>query len=167
MGLLEPHGRGRRPFRRDALSEPGSAPAIVVHSLTHAVAALQAAAAAHRDIVLLSAPGAGIYAGAGWFAALVEAARAAVPAAQCAAILDCGDDAGAAQAALRAEVETVIFTGRADVAARLTAIAEARGSRLLTAGPQPALDLAVCFFADAETLRRRCADLLARWPAIC
>jgi hypothetical protein len=161
MGLLEPHGRGRRPFRRDALSEPSSAPAIVVHSLTHAVAALEASATADREIVLLSAPGAGVYAGAGWFAALVEAARAAVPAAQCAPILDCGDDAGAVQAALRAGVEAVIFTGRADVAERLAAIAGARGSRLLTTRPPPLLDFGELFFASSDTLRERCADALA------
>ena len=161
MGLLEPHGRGRRAFRRDALSEPGSAPAVVVHSLIHAVAALQAAAAADRTVTLLSAPGAGIYAGAGWFAALVQATGAAVPAAKFSAILDCADDAGAAQAALRARVEVIIFTGRADVAERLGAIAEARGSRLLTARPQPLLDLGELFFASSDTLRERCADALA------
>ncbi|HXP04714.1 MAG TPA: hypothetical protein VN808_11380 [Stellaceae bacterium] len=166
MGLLEPHGRGRGLFWRDALSHP-SPPVIVVHSLTHAVAALQAAAAADRDIILLSAPNAGIYAGAGWWKALIDAAREAQPEAKSLAILDCGGDAGAMQAALRAGIEAVIFTGRADVAERLAAIAEARGSRLLTARPLPALDLAVGFFANGETLRRSCADLLASWPAIC
>jgi len=166
MGLLEPHGRGRRPFRRDALSEPGSAPAIVVHSLTHAVAALKAAAAADREIVLLSAAGAGVYAGAGWWKAVIDAAREAAPGARFSHILDCGDAAGAVQAALRAGVEAAIFTGRPDVAERLAAIAEARGSRLLTARPQPALDLAVCFFANAETLRRRVADVLASLPPV-
>lgn len=161
MGLLEPHGRGRGAFRRAALSEPGAAPAIVVHSLTHAVAALEAAAAAHRDIALLSAPGAGIYAGAGWWQALVEAARAAVPGAKFAAVLDCGGDAGAAQAAFRAGVEAMIFTGRADVAARLAGIAQQAGIGLLTARPHPLLDLGELFFAASDTLRERCADALA------
>ncbi len=159
MGLLEPHGRGRGAFWRDALSKPGAAPAIVVHSLIHAVAALEAAAG--RDIVLLSAPGAGIYAGAGWWQALVEAAHAAVPAAKFAAILDCGDDAGAAQAAFRAKAEAAIFTGRADIAAQLTGIAGQQGARLLTARPQPLLDLGELFFASSDTLRERCADALA------
>ena len=161
MGLLEPHGRGRRAFRRDALSEPGAAPAIVVHSLNHAVAALQAAAAVDRDIVLLSAPGAGIYAGAGWFKAVADAASEAVPAAKYTAILDCGDDAGAAQAALRAGVEAVIFTGRADVAERLTAIAQQAGVGALTTRPRPLLDLGELFFAASDMLRERCADALA------
>jgi hypothetical protein len=160
MGLLEPHGRGRRAFWRDALSRP-SAPIIVVHSLVHAVAALEAAAAADRDIVLLSAANAGIYAGAGWWKAMIEAAREAVPAATFSAILDCGDDAGAAQAALRAHVEAIIFTGRADVAERLAAIAQQAGVSLLTTRPQPLLDLGELFFASSDTLRERCADALA------
>jgi hypothetical protein len=161
MGLLEPHGRGRRPFRRDALSEPASAPAFVVHSLAHAVAALEAAAAADRDIILLSAPDAGIYAGAGWFKAMIEAARDAVPLARFREILDCGDQAGAVQAALRARVAAAIFTGRADVAERLAAIAQQAGVSLLTTRPQPLLDCGELFFASSDTLRERCAGALA------
>jgi hypothetical protein len=160
MGLLEPHGRGRRPFRRDALSRP-SAPIIVVHSLAHAAAALEAAAAAGRNIVLLSAADAGVYAGAGWFRALTRAARDTVPGARFSEILDCGDDAGTAQAALRAGVAAIIFTGREDVAERLAAIAEQQGSRLLTIRPPPLLDLGELFFASSDTLRERCADALA------
>jgi hypothetical protein len=161
MGFLEPHGRGRRAFRRDALSEPASPLAFVVHSLAHAVAALEAAAEADSDIILLSAAGAGIYAGAGWFAALVEAAREAVPAADFSGILDCGDDAGAAQAAIRAGITAIVYAGRADVAERLAAIAGQRGARLLTARPEAAVDLGDLFFADLETLRRRCSEALA------
>jgi hypothetical protein len=165
MGLLEPHGRGRRAFRRDALSG-AAAPIIVVHSLAHAVAALEAAAAADREIILLSAADAGIYAGAGWFKAVVEAARNTIPAARFSEILDCGDHAGAVQAALRAGIAAVVFTGRSDVAERLSAIAEQQGSRLLTARPPQTLDLAADFFADTQTLRRRCADILASLPPI-
>jgi hypothetical protein len=160
MGLLEPYGRGRRAFWRDALNDP--APGFVFHSLTQAVAALEAAAAVEREIILLSAPDAGIYAGPGWFRALIDAARAAMPAARFSAILDCGDDAGAAQGALRAGIEVVIFTGRADVAERLSGIAAAKGARMLTAP-----DLDRWFFADAETLRRQCAEHLASYRPIC
>jgi predicted amidohydrolase YtcJ len=138
-----------------------TAPVIVVHSLAHAVAALSAAAEMARLIVIASAPDAGIYAGPGWFGALIAAAREAMPAARAAALLDCGDDAGAAQAAIRAGIEGIVFTGRADVAARLADIAGQRGASFLTRRPEPALDLGVLFFADAETLRRRCADVLA------
>jgi hypothetical protein len=75
----------------------------------HAVAALEAASAASCGIVLLSAPNAGIYAGPGWWRALVEAAREAAPGAQAEFILDCGDDAGAAQGAIRAGIEAIVF----------------------------------------------------------
>jgi hypothetical protein len=83
-----------------------------------------------------------------------------VPTADAAFMLDCGDDAGAAQGAMRAGIEMVIFTGRADVAERLAAIADAKDGRLLTARPDASLDLGRWFFADAETLRRHCADCL-------
>ena len=66
-------------------------PAIVVHSLDHALAALSAAFEADRPIIILSAPDSGIYVGPGWFKALVDAAREAVPEATAAFILDCGD----------------------------------------------------------------------------
>jgi len=159
MGRHLPEGQG--------LSEPPQDPVFIVHSLAHAVAALAAAAGVGRPIVLLSAPDAGIYAGPGWFKAVVEAAREAAPAAQFSAIRDCGDDPGAAQGAFRAGIETVIFIGRADVAARLAGIAAAKDARLLTTRPDTLLDLGRWFFADAETLRRQCADWLASMRPIC
>ncbi len=165
MGLLEPHGRGRRLFRRDALSaEP---PVIVVHSLAHAVAALTAAAEAGRPVTLVSAPDAGISGGPGWFREMIAAAREAVPAAQATAVLDCGDDAGAAQGAIRAGLDGVVFTGLPEVAERLADIARRRGVRLSTERPAAALDLAAEFFAAPEALRRRCAVVLASAPAFC
>jgi hypothetical protein len=142
-------------------------PVIVVHSLAHAVAALEAAVEFGCAITLASAPDAGVYAGPGWFKALVEAARGAVPAASFSVVLDCGDDAGAAQGALRAGIEAIVFIGRADVAQRLAAIAKAQGGRLLTTRPEAVADLGNWFFADAETLRRQCAAHLASLPAIC
>ncbi|HXC30071.1 MAG TPA: hypothetical protein VNV38_19105 [Stellaceae bacterium] len=109
----------------------------------------------------MSAPDAGIYAAPGWWRALAEAAREAAPGTSAEFILDCGDDAGAAQGAIRAGIEAIIFAGRADVAERLTAIAAAAGSRMLTQRPKAALDLGRWFFADSNELRRRCADALA------
>jgi len=159
MGLLEPHGRGCRAFRRDALND--SPPAVVVHSLAHAVAALEAAAAAETKLILLSAPDAGIYAGPGWWKALVDEARCAVSGAVFTAMLDCGDDAGAAQGAIRAGIEAVVFTGRSDVAERLAAIAASAGSRMLARRPDATLDLGRWFFADGAELRRRCTDAMA------
>jgi hypothetical protein len=110
---------------------PGSTPAVIVHALVHA----RAATAVRPDVLLLSAPGAGIYAGAGWFAALVRAADGR------ACVLDCGDDAGAVLAAFRAGIPAAVFTGPAAMADRLAAVAQDCGARVLAA-PPPALDLA-------------------------
>jgi hypothetical protein len=90
----------------------------------------------------------------------MDAAREAVPGSNAMFILDCGDDAGAAQGALRAGIEGIVFSGRTDVAERLVAIAAGQGARLLTARPEAMLDLERCFFADATTLRRECAGVL-------
>jgi hypothetical protein len=153
---LGSHPRGGRDARG-----PETAPVIIIHSLTHAVAALNAAAEAGRPVILASAPDAGIYAGPGWFGELIGASRGAVPAARFSAILDCGDDAGSAMAAVRAGIDAIVFTGRADVAARIGDIAAQAGARLLTARPAAILDLGVSFFADDESVRRRCAEILA------
>jgi pimeloyl-ACP methyl ester carboxylesterase len=137
-------------------------PVIIVHSLGHAVAALRAAAAAGRRVTLLSARGAGGYAGPGWFRGLVAAAREAVPEARFSALLDCGDEPGAALAALRSGVKGLIFTGRADVAERLADIARQRRARFEPARPAAALDLGADFFAAEERLVARCAEALAQ-----
>ena len=158
---LGSHPRGGRDARG-----PETAPVIIIHSLGHAVAVLNAAAEAGRPIILASAPDAGIYAGAGWFREVLRAAREAVPAARFSAILDCGEDAGAAMA-VRAGIDAIVFTGRADVAARLGDIATQAGARLLTARPAAILDLGVSFFADDESVRRRCADALASSAGFC
>jgi hypothetical protein len=139
-----------------------AAPVFIVHSLDHAAAALKAAVAAGRRVVLLSAPNAGAYAGAGWFRAFVDAARDAVPEAQFSAFLDCGDEAGAVLAALRTEIKGVIFTGRADVARRLADIARQQGAQLETVRPIAAFDLGTEFFGAEATLVARCAELLSQ-----
>jgi hypothetical protein len=134
---------------------------VVVHSLAQAIAALKAAARAGRPVVLASAPGAGSYVGPGWFREVVVAAREAVPDASFSARLDCGDDRGAALAAIRSQVEGVVFTGPADVARRLADIAGQHAVRFVTKRPVPVLDLGDDFFASPEIVERRCADLLS------
>jgi delta 1-pyrroline-5-carboxylate dehydrogenase len=135
-------------------------PVILIYSLAQATAALSAAAEAGCAIALASAPDAGGYAGPGWFGSVVAAARQAVPGARFAAILDCGDNVGAALGAIRAEVEGVIFTGRPDVAGRLADIARQHGVRFETDRPAIALDLVDEFFASKEQVERRCAAFL-------
>ena len=142
-------------------SRDRKAPVIVIYSLAHAIAALKAAVQAGRPVVLASAPGAGSYVGPGWFRELIAAAREAVPEASCSSVLDCGDNRGATLAALRSEVEGVVFTGRADVARRLADIASQYRVRFVTKRPVPALDLGNDFFAAPEILERRCAELLS------
>jgi hypothetical protein len=144
----------------EAISDGLVDPVIIVHSLTQAIAALTAAAAAGRPIVLGSAPDAAGYVGPAWFSALTTAAGRAVPEARFSALLDCGNNVGAALAAIRAEVDGIVFTGRHDVAGRLADIARQHGVRFETSRPLHALDLRDDFFASQETLERRCAEFL-------
>jgi delta 1-pyrroline-5-carboxylate dehydrogenase len=148
-----------RPARPD--DDVAAGPAIVVYTLAHTVGALRAAARTGRPVTLTSATDAGIYAGPGWFGAVLEAAREAVPKAVFSALLDCGDQPGAALAAIRAQVESVIFTGRGDVARRLADIAAQHGVRLVTGRPTARLDLGDDFFAAETAIEQRCADFLA------
>jgi hypothetical protein len=151
---------------KDKQSRDGEARVIVVHTLGQAVTAVTVAARADQSITLASAPDAGGYVGPGWFKALIAAARVAVPELCFSALLDCGDNVGAALAAIRAEIEGVIFTGRTDVARRLADIAGQHGVRFERNRPQEVLDLGEDFFASEESLQRRCAEFLGQSLAI-
>ncbi len=83
-----------------------SAPAVIVHGLGQARMVLGLG----RPVRLVSAPGAGLYAGCGWWAALMALSRAAFPGGWI-DLLDCADAPGAAMAALRAGVRGVILDG--------------------------------------------------------
>jgi hypothetical protein len=112
-------------------------PAVVVHSLADARVVL-----AHgRPASLLSAEGAALYAGCGWWQALVAAARAEFPRVQITDILDCADASGQALAALRIGQRHLILTLDAPGRARVAAIVAGLGGVLLAERP-PALDLA-------------------------
>src|SRR6185295_16407063 len=80
-------------------------PAVTIHGLDHARAAL----APGRGVVLLSAPGAALYAGCGWWRALVAAARAEFPATPMADLLDCADAPGRAMEALRIGLRGIVL----------------------------------------------------------
>ena len=142
------------------ISVDSTDPVIIIHSLAQAIAALNVAARAGRAIVLASAPDAGGYVGPGWFGALIAAAREAVPGARFSALLDCGDNVGAALAAIRLEIEGVVFIGRADVAGRLGDIARQHGVRFETDRWATALDLGEDFFVSGDSVERRCAEFL-------
>ncbi len=89
------------------------------------------AAAAGRDIVLLSPPGAAAYWGPLYFQSLVRLASEAEPRARFTAILDCADRPGDVLAALRQGLTDLAFHGSGEVREKLVAIAESRGARLL------------------------------------
>lgn len=126
---------------------------VIFHALDHARAAVTAAAEARTPLILRTAPGAAAYAGAGYLKAVVDRARAATPDAQVQAVIDCGDDAGLALAALRAGWGALRFTGAEDVRRRLAAIAAAKGARLLAEeSGEEALDL--CDSPDPEAACR-------------
>jgi hypothetical protein len=126
-------------------------PAIIVHSLDHALAAASAATALGRALVLRSAPGAGSTVGAGWFMGLSDALAARHPLLQATLILDCADEAGTVLGAFRRGIKQVRFTGPSDVRAKLAAIAAARGAAL-DEDTRPALDLLNA--SDPETACR-------------
>jgi len=113
---------------------------IVIHSLADARAALAAAAALERDVTLMSAVGAGAYAGPGWFKALTDEAMRVVPTARCDTVLDCGAAPGFALAALQRGLRRVRFTGGGEVGLRLRSIADQYGAVIETE-VVPALDL--------------------------
>jgi hypothetical protein len=124
-------------------------PAVIVHGLPHARAALAPGLA----VTLLSAPGAACYAGVGWWRALVSqaaAGRAAPP-----DILDCADAPGRALEALRHGQRLLVLRGLPpavfeDIAAR----AASMRAIVLPAAPE-ALDLA------ARGAERRLLDWLS------
>lgn len=141
MGLLEPHaGHRRGDDERRLIAEATTEPVVVVHDIGHARAALAAARNAGRPVVLASPPGAAATLGPMVFRELVAAARDAEPGARSLAVLDCGDAAGLALAAVRAGVEAVSLEAPDEVRARVADIAEGAGTWLL-ALPRADLDL--------------------------
>lgn len=128
---------------------------IRIHSLAEAGAAGAAAAELGVSLLLVSAPGAAASAGAGWFRQVVGRTATLHPSVEVTGVLDCADRPGDAMGALSAGIGVVLFTGRADVAARLADIAERSGARLLTTLPEP-LDL-----RGVRDPQRACRDWLS------
>ena len=107
-------------------------PAVVVHGLPH----LLAATAPGRPVTLLSGPGAAIYAGCGWWRALMALGPPGHP-----DILDCADAAGRAMESLRVGCRLLILNPAAPAWPLVGSRAAAVGACLLAARPK-ALDLA-------------------------
>ncbi len=130
---------------------------MTVHALDDACAAL--AAAGPRGVLLLSAPGAGVFAGPGWFLALVAQAAAQSPVTEVEAALDCADAPGTALAAIRAGARLVVLDGACPAFAAVAAAAAEAGARVLPGRP-PSFDL-----GRVDLRRRGGAARLAAWLA--
>lgn len=115
----------------------GLPPAVIIHGRSDADAVLAAA----RPVTLLSARGAGAYAGCLWWQALVAQACATHPAVPVVDLLDCGDASGHALAALRIGLRGLVLAPTAPGWQRVAAIAAAEGAQLLATAPE-ALDMA-------------------------
>src|SRR5579862_5356271 len=138
----------KRAARRQEEAASPEWASIVIHDLAQAIAALNAAAAAKKPVTLWSAEGAGIYAGAGWFAGVERRARAAVPAAKASFVLDCAERADVTQEAFRTGIKAACFSGVAGVATKLADIARQQRASLYRKRPK-ALDLLIV--TDPET----------------
>jgi hypothetical protein len=112
-------------------------PAVVVHGLSDAREALGPG----RAVTLLSAPGAALYAGCGWWRALLGNVRVEFPAVPVDDVLDCADASGQALAAMRIGQHIIVLAPAAPGWQAVAAIARESGTVLLTARPA-ALDLA-------------------------
>ena len=111
-------------------------PAVVIHSLTDARLVL----AFGRPVTLLSATGAALFAGCGWWRALLVRARAEYPDVAIGDILDCADAPGLALGALRAGQRRIVLDPAAPGWAAVAAIARSLGGEVLTQRPS-ALDM--------------------------
>jgi hypothetical protein len=118
-------------------------PAVVVHGLAQARLAVAAG-----PVTLLSAPGAAIYGGCGWWRALVAASGGAGP-----DILDCGGAPGRAMEALRAGCRLIVLDPAVPAWALVAERAAGVGAAVLTVRPA-ALDLAGVDLARPATLAR-------------
>ena len=119
-------------------------PAVVVHGLVHARSVL----AIGRSVTLLSAPGAALFAGCGWWLAVIERARSEYPGVTIDDILDCADAPGLALGALRIGQRRLVLSPTAPAWQSVAAIAASLGGEVLAARP-PALDM-----ADRNAARR-------------
>ena len=120
---------------------------VLIRSLTDARSALTAATLLESPVslvTLVSAPSAAAYLGVGWFLGLISVVTAGYPRVPMRAVLDCGDLPGTVLGAVRAGAPYLRFTGRANVAQRLSSLAASVGIVVFNAETlaPPFLDLA-------------------------
>ena len=112
----------------------------MVHGLADARLACTVARELGVTIELHSAPDAAASLGPGWFLGMVQEIERDFPDLAVTAVLDCGDAAGYAQAALRSGIKSIRFTGKPTVAEKIKDIARKYGAGVVT-GPGRALRL--------------------------
>ena len=112
-------------------------PAVVIHGLPDARRVL----AGSRPVTLLSAPGAALFAGCGWWRALIERARAEHPGIPIDDILDCADAPGLALGALRIGLRRIVLDPGLPGWSSVAAIAKSLGGEVLTSRPS-SIDMA-------------------------
>lgn len=115
---------------------PLEAPAVAVHGLDQARAAL----ALGQRLVLVSGPGAALYAGPLWWRALADLAAAGAPGLVAGDVIDCADAPGQAMAALRVGCRALVLDPACPAFA---AVAAAAGLGAIVLPQRPAvLDMA-------------------------
>lgn len=112
-------------------------PAVIVHGIEDARAAL----APGCPVTLLSARGAALYGGCGWWQAMVRAARAEFPGTDADDVLDCADAPGRALEALRIGLRNLVLDAECQAFPAVQRVATEVGAQLLPL-PPVALDLA-------------------------
>jgi len=125
---------------------------VVVHDLEQARAALDVAREQDVPIRLRSAPDAAAYAGVGYLKALSEALGEEL-------LVDCGDDPGLVMAALRTGCRRLVFSGNAEMAERLAAMAGQLGAELVHETTAPDVITLAPEADAAAVLRVRLATL--------
>lgn len=153
---------GRR--RARPLSDAPPDPIFIVHDLAGVMAALDAARAAKRRIVLRSPPGAIHAQGLGYLAALFELAREHAKGVRFTAVIDCDNDAALAHRALVLGFKEVAFRGHTSARRRLESVASQLKARLVRGGvprgacalddPRQALALAEARLARSRRLAK-------------
>ena len=113
-----------------------SYPAVIVHGIDHVRCALRPG----RPVVLLSGHGAALYAGTGWWLAMIAMAHAEFPATVMADLLDCADAPGRAMEALRAGQAAIRLDRSVPAWRAVAAVAAGLGARVFADRP-PAIDL--------------------------
>jgi hypothetical protein len=118
-----------------------------VRDLRQARAVLDLARSRGAEATLVTAPGSAGFAGVGFWRAIERALGHPV-------VVDCGDDAGLAMAALREGSRDLLFTGSKAVAGKLASMAGQLGGRVRRGLDGPVLEL----LAEDDPARRL-ADL--------